>query len=527
MSSRDAENCCATDEHAGVRGGWSKGKGPSFLAVVPMCLAEFLSFSILRAVVPGMQADAFGSQSYTVEGVTLAVQGVLAFFSCPIFGALSDAYGRRIFLGISAVGALLPVFAVISGQSMFVYQVFVAVSGAFKATLVVVFAYVADTTVGQGSAKRMQAFGVVLATLGFSLSIGPYIGGAAAKAYGNLAAFYMTAALGGLAAMYAFFVLPESRVRRRGAPASFLQLVAALRGGAAKPADPGAHPSFAPQQNDQPPARPPPPHDTSKAVTSSSSSSSLSSPSSLSSSPSTPLRSPSREARPCAAAAAGGFSVNPFRLLASVCSDLFLRRLMVIAFMYYVSYWALVSTIMLYLTQVFNFDVVERGRFLSMIGFCHVISELVLVRILTNWYSFTDRVLMQVGIFAWFVKMLLLAVAKDRTTLDIAALTSLVSGLFGPSLVSLASRAAEPKGKQGEVQGAIAAFRALAEGVGPLLIGFLFSISSGNDGYPYLVSSSIAAAAFFLSIQLPNLVLDKEKIDDERAPAAAVEDDIM
>ena len=167
-------------------------------------------------------------------------------------------------------------------------------------------------------------------------------------------------------------------------------------------------------------------------------------------------------------------SPNPLKVLKWVCSDNYLRRLMTIAYLYYVTYWGLVSSIMLFLTRKFGFGISERGRFLSLIGLCHMLSEAFLVRILIS-FGVRDKTLVVLGLIGWGVKLFIFGFATDKVTLDYGVLTSLIAGLFGPSLFSVASTAAEARGKQGEVQGAIAAFRGLAEGIGPVLVGTLFT----------------------------------------------------
>eukprot|EP00755_Sulcionema_specki_P037095 Sspe_Gene.108213::Locus_87381_Transcript_1_1_Confidence_1.000_Length_1473::g.108213::m.108213 len=389
-----------------------------FVMVLPMCTAEFLSWAILRSVVPKMQAEAFGVNSYSVEGATLAVQGLLSFIFCPVFGAISDFYGRCWPLAAAAAGALVPVMAVLMGYGMWHYQVLLALSGAFKATFVVVFAYVADTL--PAGPRRTTAYGVVLGTLGLSLAIGPMVGGAVAGYHGNRAAFLLTAILGGSAIAYALCLLPESvHLKKRR--------VAVDWGNA-----------------------------------------------------------------------------NPFRVLRWVCEDTFLKRLMTIAFLYYLSYWGLVSSAMLYVTRRFNFTPIESGQFLAWIGTCNMLSEVVVVRYMLR-VGFPEQRLLQLGLAGWSVKCLLFGVAAERSLLWIAGAMSLISGLFGPALTALAAHGAEFHGKQGEVQGAVAAFRALAEGTGPFLNGLLLVYAEGSllPGAPYIAASALSVLSLTLAFSLP------------------------
>eukprot|EP00756_Hemistasia_phaeocysticola_P066012 Hpha_TRINITY_DN8942_c0_g1::TRINITY_DN8942_c0_g1_i1::g.80923::m.80923 len=392
-----------------------------YTAVLPMCICEFLSFSILRAVLPRMLDGAFGGSSYTVEGATLAVQGLLAFGCCPIFGAVSDRYGRRVCLAFCAVGMCLPSISALLTGSMVVFQVFSALSGMFKGTFVVVFAYVADSV--PPGPKRTSAYGTVLGTLGGCFTVGPTVGGYVATWYGNNAAFLLCASLGLLAAIYAILLLPESL-----------------------PASKRAH-----HQG---------PHDWA--------------------------------------------SLNPLRVLQRVCSDPLLARLMVIVFLYYVSYWGLVPHVMLYVTRRFGFLPAESGRVLGIVGGCSMTSELVIVRLLLR-AGVSDWTLLRLGLAGWAFKCVCFSFANDRSLVYAASFLSLVSGLFGPSLTAIAAAAGTQRGKTGEVLGAVSALRALAEGAGPLLSGYLLQHYEKSDtpGRPYLFVGMLSVAAYAVTYTMP------------------------
>jgi hypothetical protein len=68
------------------------------LYVLPVLLLEFLAIALTRAVLPTMLLQKYGSRVYIVLGCADCVRGLLAFLACPVFGKLSDLYGRRICL---------------------------------------------------------------------------------------------------------------------------------------------------------------------------------------------------------------------------------------------------------------------------------------------------------------------------------------------------------------------------------------------------------------------------------------------
>ena len=79
------------------------------LAVLPVLLLEFLSLALTRAVLPSLLLKRYGSKTYIVMGVAECIRGILAFFACPLFGKLSDIWGRRPCLLITVLGTLSPV----------------------------------------------------------------------------------------------------------------------------------------------------------------------------------------------------------------------------------------------------------------------------------------------------------------------------------------------------------------------------------------------------------------------------------
>ena len=51
----------------------------------------------------------FGQQAMLWNGMVMAVKGILSFLSAPLIGALSDVWGRKVFLLVTAAFTCLPV----------------------------------------------------------------------------------------------------------------------------------------------------------------------------------------------------------------------------------------------------------------------------------------------------------------------------------------------------------------------------------------------------------------------------------
>lgn len=209
------------------------------LAVLPVILLEFLSLAITRAVLPSLLLQRYGSKTYIIMGLAECVRGILAFLTCPLFGKLSDIWGRRPCLLITVMGTLAPVCSLAfwklndndsssteiihstmqiegtestiineidgdnilldgidageasGGQWYFrpqsdtnldattlridVFVFLLALSGMCSSTFTLTFAYISDVVKDRDG--RVAAYGLALATFGLSFTIGPLLGG--------------------------------------------------------------------------------------------------------------------------------------------------------------------------------------------------------------------------------------------------------------------------------------------------------------------------------------------------------------
>lgn len=83
-------------------------------------------------------------------------QGFLSFLSAPLIGALSDLWGRKLFLLITVFVTCLPIPLMTLDTWWFFAMI--SISGVFAVTFSVVFAYVADVTEEH---ERSLAYGLV------------------------------------------------------------------------------------------------------------------------------------------------------------------------------------------------------------------------------------------------------------------------------------------------------------------------------------------------------------------------------
>lgn len=200
---------------------------------------DLLGFGIVLPLLP-----IYGEQFATQHGLTAAQAGwlvglLMASFSAmqflflPVWGRLSDLYGRRPILLVGLAGSTLfyTLFALATVWESLVW-LFVARVGAgiAGATISTAQAYIADTTSVANRARGMALIGAAFA-LGFT--VGPVIGAAAllVGASGEVSPWpgYFAAGLSGAALLLALGLLPESKTPASGTARHGLLDLAGLR----------------------------------------------------------------------------------------------------------------------------------------------------------------------------------------------------------------------------------------------------------------------------------------------------------
>ena len=208
----------------------------AFIFIFITVLLDMLALGIIIPVLPGliigfMNGDTAGAAE--ILGLFGTAWALMQFLFSPLFGALSDRFGRRPVILISNVGLGLDYILMAVAPSLWWLFVGRVVSGITAASISTGFAYVADVTPPEQRAAR---FGMLGVAFGAGFVLGPALGGITGVVDPRLP-FWIAAVLSLLNALYGWLILPESLsperrmpfARRRANPLGALKLLRSHR----------------------------------------------------------------------------------------------------------------------------------------------------------------------------------------------------------------------------------------------------------------------------------------------------------
>jgi multidrug resistance protein len=191
------------------------GRGPAFLLsplgiVFTTVVIDLVGFGMVLPILP-LWAETFDA-SPTQIGLLTASYAIAQLLFAPVWGRLSDRYGRRPVILASLAGSA--VAALLIGVAGTLVLLFVAriLQGVAGASYAAAQAYVADVTTRR---ERARGMGLIGAAFGLGFILGPAFG-AAFSAVDDRLPFFVAAALAALNLVIAYRRLPESL--RPGAP---------------------------------------------------------------------------------------------------------------------------------------------------------------------------------------------------------------------------------------------------------------------------------------------------------------------
>ena len=177
-------------------------------ALVPVLLAVALDLIGFGIVIPLLTfyAEEYGAGPVAVT-LLMAIYSLTQFLMAPVWGMLSDRYGRRPIMLFSIAMATICLAGFAWAESLVLLFVFRALHGAAAANISTAQACIADSTTEENRAKGM---GLIGAAFGLGFTIGPFIGGEL-SVYGLAAPIWFAAALSALNFVLAFAWLKETR----------------------------------------------------------------------------------------------------------------------------------------------------------------------------------------------------------------------------------------------------------------------------------------------------------------------------
>src|SRR5437867_5836113 len=167
-----------TQEPQNVESAPASSAGRAALAFIfATVLFDTLGFGIIIPVLPGLVVGFVGgdtARGAAVFGLFGTTWALMQFLFAPLLGALSDRYGRRPVLILSAFGLGIDYIIMALAPNLTWLFIGRVVSGITSASFTVSFAYVADTVPGE---KRAGAYGMIGSIFGVGFIIGPLVGG--------------------------------------------------------------------------------------------------------------------------------------------------------------------------------------------------------------------------------------------------------------------------------------------------------------------------------------------------------------
>lgn len=172
----------------------------SFTLVVVM-----LGFGIIIPILP-FYVEHFGGGG-TAMGALMSAFSVAQFIFSPIWGSLSDRYGRKPILMVGILGNAISHLLFAFSTELWMLVASRALGGILSsATLPTAMAFISDST---SEKERGGGMGIVGAAMGIGMVLGPGLGGMMAG-MSLQAPFYLAAALSMVSLLLVWVLLPES-----------------------------------------------------------------------------------------------------------------------------------------------------------------------------------------------------------------------------------------------------------------------------------------------------------------------------
>jgi len=175
--------------------------------IVGIVVLNSIGYSIVLPLLPFIVGKFILPQKVVVwMSILMSVFAACTFFAAPVFGALSDKYGRKTILIISLAGSIVGYILFGIGGTLWMLFLGRIIDGLTAGNISTLFAYISDSTKPE---ERTKWFGYVSAAMGIGKIGGPALGGLLGGINLGLP-FYITACFIFISGVAVYFLLPES-----------------------------------------------------------------------------------------------------------------------------------------------------------------------------------------------------------------------------------------------------------------------------------------------------------------------------
>jgi DHA1 family tetracycline resistance protein-like MFS transporter len=182
-------------------------------ALIPVLLAVFLDLVGFGIVIPLLTfyAETFDASPMQVT-LLMACYSLAQFLFAPVWGAVSDRFGRRPVMLFSIAATALGLAGFAASTALWQLFLFRTLHGMATANISTAQACVADLTPPE---KRAMGMGLIGAAFGVGFTVGPWVGGEL-SAWGFATPIWFAAGLSALNFVLALAMLPETRPATTG-----------------------------------------------------------------------------------------------------------------------------------------------------------------------------------------------------------------------------------------------------------------------------------------------------------------------
>jgi len=187
-------------------------KNNSTIAIIFLTIfIDLLGFGIIMPLLPSFSVNMLHINE-TMIGLIAGIFSLMQFLFNPIWGALSDRYGRKPILVMSLIGSMISylmlafVFSgiILSTALLLIARAF---AGAFAANISAAQAVISDVTSPE---ERTRGIGLISAAFALGFVFGPAIGGVLSENFGYGFPVYISAILSFIATLLCIFVFKET-----------------------------------------------------------------------------------------------------------------------------------------------------------------------------------------------------------------------------------------------------------------------------------------------------------------------------